>query len=225
MPLMPFFSLLSVFSSLLKRLGSAQAVVLVGLVGLSLAAHAGQRELSRFMDTVNAAQGRFEQVVHSPSARLPQTATGQFVFERPGRFRWEYQTPYTHLLLADGQEVWSFDPDLNQVTVQALGDALGQSPAAILSGKTDLEANFILEDEGITDGLSWINARPRGEGSHFLSVRLGFKPGTAHLVSLWLEDHFGQKTELRLQAVTINPRLDPGLFRFTPPPGADVLRQ
>jgi outer membrane lipoprotein carrier protein len=183
----------------------------------------GMRELERFMRTVQSAQGTFVQSVHNRSARKPQVATGQFSFQRPGQFRWAYETPYSHLLVSDGQSVWSYDPELKQVTVQALGQAVGQSPAAILAGQGDLEASFELDDEGLKEGLAWVKARPRQEGNPFLAVRLGFEPETGRLLVMWLDDHFGQQTELHLKATQINPRLEADLFRFTPPKGADVL--
>ena len=185
------------------------------------AADGGVAQLRQFVATVSAAEGRFEQMVMAGSGRRPQLAEGLFAFERPGRFRWTYAEPYPQLLVSDGQRLWIWDEDLNQATVKELGDALGNTPAAILAGQDALDDAFELIDAGREAGLDWVEATPRHADSGFESVRIGLSDGM--LVRMEMRDHFAQTTVIEFFDLDTTTPLDPALFRFEPPPGADVI--
>jgi outer membrane lipoprotein carrier protein len=74
--------------------------------------------------------------VENGSSKVVNTSSGSFVFSRPGKFIWTYQKPYEQVIQADGEKLFIYDKDLNQVTTKKLGNALGSSPAAILSAAT-----------------------------------------------------------------------------------------
>ncbi len=181
----------------------------------------GLAQLKQFMDGTRTARGSFTQQVFSKSGRKPQAASGTFAFSRPGKFRWTYEKPYAQLLVGDGAKLWAYDQELNQVTTKKLGQALGSTPAAILAGDNSLDKNFVLKDAGSADGLEWIEATPKAEDSSFERIRMGFAGG--QLKAMLLNDNFGQTTSLLFGQIERNPSLDAGLFRFTPPKGADVV--
>ena len=93
--------------------------------------------------------------------------------------------------------------------------------AALLAGANDALKAFVLKDDGAKDGLEWVEAIPREKESNFERIRMGF--GFSGLERMELTDTFGQATELRFTGFQRNARVDPGLFRFVPPPGADVI--
>lgn len=181
----------------------------------------GLAQLRQFMDGTRTARGSFTQQVFSKSGRKPQPASGTFAFSRPGKFRWTYEKPYAQLLVGDGSKLWAYDQELNQVTTKKLGQALGSTPAAILAGDNSLDKNFVLKDAGSADGLEWIEATPKADDSSFERIRMGFSGG--QLKAMLLNDNFGQTTSLLFGQIERNPSLDAGLFRFTPPKGADVV--
>ncbi|WP_342781951.1 MULTISPECIES: outer membrane lipoprotein chaperone LolA [Zoogloea] len=181
----------------------------------------GLAQLKQFMDGTRTARGSFTQQVFSKSGRKPQPASGTFAFSRPGKFRWIYEKPYAQLLVGDGSKLWAYDQELNQVTTKKLGQALGSTPAAILAGDNSLDRNFVLKNAGDADGLEWIEATPKAEDSSFERIRMGFAGG--QLKAMLLNDNFGQTTSLLFGQIERNPSLDAGLFRFTPPKGADVV--
>lgn len=197
------------------------ALVLTGSPVLVLAQDSGIVQLERFVAVAGSVQGRFEQAVTSLSGRKPQVSSGHFAFLRPGKFRWEYEKPYPQLLVSDGERMWSWDPDLNQVTVQPIGDALGTTPVAILAGDGELERNFVLIAEADADGLAWVRAEPRQADSPFVSVRIGLAEGM--LKRMEMRDQFGQTTLIDFPDLSTSGKPDPSIFRFVPPPGADVL--
>jgi len=195
--------------------------VLAALV-VSAGAHASSLERFQvYVRTTQAARADFEQKVYDRNSKLVQQSRGSFVFLRPGKFRWIYAKPYPQLIVGDGERVWIYDEDLNQVTVRRLERALGSTPAALLAGASDVEKAFELSDAGDKEGLAWLEARPREREAGFERVRLGL--GVAGVEAMELVDHFGQTTVLRFSGIVRNPRLDGSEFRFTPPKGADVL--
>src|SRR5450830_129678 len=142
--------------------------VVAALVALTMtgAAHAGALDqFKTFVATTKAARGEFtqQQIKKSEASKTAPLSTGTFLFARPGKFIWTYQKPYEQLLQADGESLYIYDKDLNQVTVKKLGNALGSSPAAILFGSNDLEKNFTLSEAGSRNASSgWTpSRRPR----------------------------------------------------------------
>ncbi|HSG76952.1 MAG TPA: outer membrane lipoprotein chaperone LolA [Burkholderiales bacterium] len=189
----------------------------------AVALASGTERFRAFLSGTESARAAFEQKVYDRERRLVQESKGTFSFQRPGRFRWATTQPYEQLIVGDGERVWIYDPDLKQVTVRALGRALGATPAALLAGSADVERAFELADAGRIAGLDWLEARPRDKDASFVRIRLGMGP--AGVEAMELHDHFGQTTLLRFDQVVRNPPLDPGAFRFVPPKGADVLGQ
>jgi len=185
-------------------------------------AHATALErLEQFMSQTQSARGEFEQRIYDRNRRLIQQSSGTLAFLRPGKFRWSYAKPYPQLIVGDGERVWIYDEDLKQVTVRKLDAALGATPAALLAGNNDAMKAFVLRDDGREGDLEWLIATPRNKESNFERIRIGFD--AAGLARMELTDAFGQTTDLRFIALDRTPGLDPGLFQFVPPPGADVI--
>ena len=181
----------------------------------------GVTQLKRFVAATERAEGRFVQSVYRQNGGRADESEGNFAFERPGKFRWNYVKPYPQVLVGDGARLWSYDPELGQVTVKKMGDALGSTPAAILAGDGALDATFTLEDGGEANGLVWAIATPKAADSSFARMKLGFRDGA--LVGMEIRDNFGHITILRFTRLTANVAIDPAAFRFTPPAGVDVI--
>jgi outer membrane lipoprotein carrier protein len=196
-------------------------LALLSLLVVSSVQAAAVDRFREFAKSTQAARAGFEQKVYDKAGKLVQESKGSFVFQRPGKFRWVYAKPTDQVIVGDGERVWIHDRDLNQVTVRKLTAALGSTPAALLAGSADIEKAFELSEGGSRDGLEWLEARPREREAGFERVRMGFGPNGVQAMEL--TDHFGQTTLLRFSDMTRNPKVDPGEFRFTPPPGADVL--
>ncbi|HEX6003485.1 MAG TPA: outer membrane lipoprotein chaperone LolA [Burkholderiales bacterium] len=189
-----------------------------------LAGHAsGIEALRNFVTSTHSASARFAQMVLDKNMKLLQQASGTMEFSRPGKFRWVYQKPYEQVIVSDGNQLWIYDKDLNQVTARPLDRALGSSPAALLAGKDVLEENYTLASIGNQEGLDWVEAVPKTKDTAFERVRIGF--GKSGLEAMELRDQFGQITVIKFADVERNPKLPPQTFQFTPPPGADVIRE
>ncbi len=174
-----------------------------------------------FARTTQSARASFEQKVYGRDGKLVQESKGSFVFLRPGRFRWIYEKPVDQLIVGDGERVWIYDRDLNQVTVRRISKALGSTPAALLAGASDVDKAFEMTDAGERDGLEWLEAKPRDKDAGFERIRMGFS--ATGVQAMELVDNFGQTTRLRFSGLARNPKVDAAEFRFEPPKGADVL--
>jgi outer membrane lipoprotein carrier protein len=202
--------------------------VLLSLVCLVSApfAHAGAIDkLHRFLETTKTMRADFRQIVVAKNGKKPQQSAGVMALSRPGKFLWQVEKPYSQLLVGDGEKVWIYDPDLRQVTVRKVDDALGSTPAALLVGsagdKSALENNFTLRDLGVREELDWLEAIPKSPDSGFEKLQMGFAGDDLKAMELF--DNFGQTTSLAFTRSERNPTLAPSLFRFTPPAGVDVI--
>ena len=181
---------------------------------------AGLDQLKHFLEANRSARGVFTQTVIAKSGRKPQQSAGIFALQRPGKFRWSYEKPYKQLLVSDGNKLWSYDPELNQVAVKKLGSAFGSSPAALLAGQ-DLDKHFELKEGTAADGIEFVEATPKDGDASFERVKIGFTANRP--VSMEIHDSFAQVTVLRFSHFEANPALPAELFRFVAPPGADVV--
>lgn len=187
-----------------------------------LLAEAGAVEqLHQFLNGTRTLKAEFSQVVVGKGGRKPQQSSGQVAISRPGKLRWDIQKPYPQLVIGDGEKVWIYDSELQQVTVRKADKAIGSSPAALLSGSNELEKNFTLREAGDAEGLSWVEATPKTGDSGFDKVRLGFAGGD--LKAMELQDSFGQTTLVRFSRLERNPVLPATTFKFVPPAGVDVV--
>jgi outer membrane lipoprotein carrier protein len=192
------------------------------LLFLSLPAFAsGLDDFLAFNSSAKTATARFEQQVFDRAGKAVEKASGTFAFQRPGKFRWVYDKPNKQVLVGDGVKLWIYDPDLAQVTVKRIGQAISSTPAALLAGKDDITALFTLRDAGTADGLSWVEATPKAQDTGFERVRLGLQGKT--LAAMELHDQLGGRTMLRFLDLKANAPVAADSFRFTPPKGADVL--
>ena len=201
-----------------------QTGVLLFCLTASVAEAGAISSLKSFIQNARTVRAEFSQTVLDKNTRVVQRGSGVMQFERPGKFRWVYEKPYEQLIVGDGARIWFYDHDLNQVTVRKLDAAIGSSPAALLAGSGNIEADFDLEEIGLQGDTEWLEARPKAKESTFEWVRLGFSQ-KGILKAMELHDHFGQTTVLAFAGLEQNSRLAPELFKFNPPPGADVISE
>jgi outer membrane lipoprotein carrier protein len=198
-------------------------VAAVLLAAVASVAHADALDtLREFARDVKSGKANFTQTVTSPDGAKKKNAAGQFEFLRPNRFRFTYSKPFEQHIVADGQKVWLYDLDLNQVTVRPMAQALGATPAALLAG-TSMEKDFDLSAQPARDGLDWVQAVPRRADGSIKTLRVGFK-GKA-LAAMEIVDAFGQRSLLLFADVQANVKLPDDRFVFTPPQGVDVISQ
>ncbi len=202
---------------------------LVAAFALSAQA-SGLDSLENFVKSARSGRADFTQVVTGPAkdgqAARSKTSTGTFEFARPNRFRFNYRKPFEQTIVADGQTLWLYDVDLNQVTARKQSQVLGSTPAALIASAPDLATlrrDFNLEAAGEKDGMQWVQATPKVKEGQLHSVKVGFRGND--LAALEILDSFGQRSMLTFTKMELNAAVAPELFQFKPPQGADVLKQ
>jgi outer membrane lipoprotein carrier protein len=181
----------------------------------------GEKLLDNFIQNVQTMRGRFEQSLVDANDRILESASGTFEIRRPGQLRWLYEQPYEQLLVADGLNVWSYDVDLEQVTVKPQAEVLSSTPALLLGGSGHVLDDFTYGGSFEDRGTDWVRLLPRDTDSNFDSVELGFNDGT--LSRMIFEDNLDQTTLVAMHDVVLNEPVDAERFRFVPPEGVDVV--
>lgn len=195
-----------------------------GLILFAGSALAGAREdLARFTNGLQGLEGHFAQQVSGPDGHIKETSTGTVAVSAPRLFRWEYVEPFEQLIVADGEKLWIYEPDLQQATVRAQGEDELNSPLVALFEPARLEQQFDLSEEAVpSDGLQWLTVTPKVDTeASFQMARLGFGP--QGLERMQVLDLVGQKTEIRFEGWRRNPAFAAGTFQFKPGEGVDVV--
>ena len=188
----------------------------------------GLNQLQAFLSLAKSGDYTFEQTVTGPSAKASKLLVqkGRMRFIRPLRFRFDYVSPYPQTIVADGSQLWLYDPDLEQVTVKNQEAMLAESPAGLLASATDvrqLQQHFELYELTPRDGLSWVKAKPKNNQAVLTEVNVGLKSN--QLAVLELTDAMGQRSRLEFKIVSVNQPPSNDVFKFTPPKGADLIKQ
>jgi outer membrane lipoprotein carrier protein len=181
------------------------------------------RELTTYVRSTESATARFEQRQYDAAGKLiPRSlSSGTLQMQRPGKFRWEVTKPYAQLLVADGTQLWVYDPDLKQVTVKPQAAALAGSPAAFLLGQGDLNQAFTLRALPPAQSLNWVEAIPKSRESTVQSLRVGLS-GT-DVSRMEFIDALGNKTVISFADFKRNVPIEAARFAFAPPAGVDVV--
>lgn len=175
--------------------------------------------LTGFYEKVDTFSASFTQVSVDHVGSVVDESHGRLVLDRPDRFFWDYEAPFRQQIISDGAKVWLYDPDLAQVTVRKLGEAVSGTPAALLSGK-DLELAFTISTEEV-QGIEWTVLTPKNNDADFSRIRMRFENDLPKVMEL--RDQFEQTTSIEFKNVNVNPKVAKGTFEFAPPPNVEVV--
>ncbi len=199
------------------------AVLLVSMAGRAAepAVEDGEALVNAFINDVVTFTAHFEQSLIDPDGRILEKTSGTLEIQRPGRFRWIYEEPYEQWLVADGANIWSYDVDLEQVTVKPQTEALANTPALLLGGSGEAMEQFEHGGSFMESGLTWVRLLPVDTESGFRRVELGFDDG--RLSRMVFLDNLEQTSVVVLSNVVVNEAIDAARFQFTVPDDVDVV--
>jgi len=181
----------------------------------------GLQVLRAYLDGLGTLSADFQQQIVSRELETVEESSGRVVLKKPGRFRWDYVEPYERVITADGERVWLYEADLEQVTIRRLDAGIGDTPAALLTGDADVLDHFEYRGS-MTDGeIRWLRLEPRSAESDFAAIELGFAGGT--LRQIFLTDRLGQLTRIYLSEIDATTDVPDTFFRFAVPDGVDVI--
>ncbi|MCX7117183.1 MAG: outer membrane lipoprotein chaperone LolA [Legionellales bacterium] len=174
------------------------------------------------LNAIRTMSASFSQVVNAGKREVSRSS-GTMALSRPGRFRWQTKTPMAQWVIADGQRLWIYDVDLEQVTVKKQENGLGGTAALFLSGYGDTvtrDFNVTARPEGNKESFDLLS---KSSKANFVRVKLMFVGAELHALELF--DQLGQHTFVTLSHIKSNPKLASALFKFKPPKGVDVVDQ
>lgn len=182
---------------------------------------AAQTALDRYFAGLKTLTADFEQTVRNPQMKAAATSHGTLALDRPGKFVWDYKTPYVQRIVSDGNRIWIHDIDLEQVTIKRLDAALGNTPGLLLSSDKPLVESFNITELSAENDVSVVQLEPKDKDAGFTQVKLRFVLN--ELASMELTDNLGQSTKLIFINVKRNPKVDASVFEFKVPKGVDIF--
>ncbi|MDZ7662933.1 MAG: outer membrane lipoprotein chaperone LolA [Thiohalophilus sp.] len=176
-----------------------------------------------YFSNLDSFEARFVQRLFNAEQELEEESSGVIKIQRPDRFYLQYREPYEQLYIADGKKLWSYDTDLEQIIVKQQKNLLRDTPAMILSNPQNLQRQYRVAQYKSDDNLTWFRLTPKSSENQFEEVQLGFDSEQIRIMEL--KDGFGRITRLEFDDIRRNPSFTAETFRFTPPPGVDVIEQ
>lgn len=177
--------------------------------------------LQKKLNAVQAYQANFSQTVKA-GGRIIQRSKGKMAILRPGKFRWYSYSPMKQLIVADGEKLWIFDKELEQVTVKTQKKGLGGTPALFLSGYDDTVSRDFEVTLTEAKNKQIFNLSPYDKEGSFKKVTLIYQRDK--LTGIILLDKLDQTTQVKFSRIKVNPSLKKRLFEFKPPKGVDVIK-
>lgn len=182
---------------------------------------AGELYLENFLKNTRTLEANFQQTLRAYDGEVLQQTEGQFYLDRPAKFRWNYKSPYEQIIVSDGDRIWIYDVDLQQVTVQKQSSGLPATPMALLEDSAKLHANFHVIPLDEHDGVFRLKLQSKTKEADFGEIVIGLdKKG---LRFMQLHDQFEQVTDIVFSDMQTNKKLAKEIFEFIPPEGVDVF--
>ena len=187
----------------------------------SYAENKNEDNLTHFLDNMQTLQANFKQTLIDDQGMELESFSGVVFLKRPNKFRWDYKHPYQQTIVTNGEVLWFYDEDLEQVTIREVSSSVESTPVVILGSYEDIEKQFIIIDMENIEGFDWVELTPRGIDSQYNSIRLGFNREKLGMMLMF--DNLGQVTRIDFTEEVINKTLDNGTFDFESPEGVDVI--
>ena len=199
---------------------SALVWVCVFLSGL---AHAGpaREQLEGFSSALTTLSGKFSQTLMDAGGKVKEQSQGSLALMAPRQFRWDVLQPYEQHIVADGNAIWVYDVELEQVNVRAQSFDEANSPLAVLLDLSSLDREFNVSERPVEDGQQWLRLTAKSKNPDFKYADLGF--ANKQLKTMLLVDNFGQRSRIDFSAWQRNPKLPASQFQFTVPEGVDLV--
>ncbi|MFA7382352.1 MAG: outer membrane lipoprotein chaperone LolA [Desulfurivibrionaceae bacterium] len=211
--------------------------LLLGFVSLMFFPGLGQCAVLTPMELAKKLQARYEetktmtadfkQTTSVPMSTRKRLGAGKVVISKPGRIRWDYQTPDRQVLISDGKKVSMYLADSAQMVVQPVSQYINSDVTyAFFVGTGNIVRDFkVLPPE-------------RQEDAGMKAIKL--VPKTAHpqvdYLHVWIDDsfmvrrleivdHFGSITNIVFENIKRNEKVSSDIFVFTPPLGTEIIEQ
>lgn len=205
------------------------ALVIVGVSFSMFAGHnfaaektsEGEVFLEKFLTKTKTLEAAFQQTLRAHDGEVIQQTEGKFFFDRPGKFRWNYQSPYEQKIISNGKLIWIYDVDLQQVTIQNVAQGLATTPMALLEDSIKLHEAFDVSVLDQKEGVYRLKLLSKTKESDFGEIVIGIDSDGLRFMQL--HDQFEQVTDIVFSNAFSNRIFPASTFEFVPPKGVDVF--
>ena len=177
--------------------------------------------LQDFLKNFTSLESNFIQQLINENGEVLEKTEGTLQLQQPGKFNWTYLTPYAQKIISNGEVLWVFDEDLEQLTIRNIGNALDETPAGIILGNNDINEHFVQVSMDVIEGYDWIDLTPRNLETQYRNIRIGFND--SQLGMMIIVDNLGQTTRIDFIDVKKNAELSSSSFEFEIPADVDVI--
>ncbi len=177
--------------------------------------------LKRFLGKMQTLEANFKQTLVDDQGVELESTSGVVFLDRPDKFRWDYKIPYAQTIVTNGELLWFYDEDLEQVTIKDVSTSIENTPAAIFGSYEDLDTQFIIIALGNIEEYDWVELTPRDIESQYNSIRLGFDKDKLGMMVMF--DNLGQITRIDFTDEVLNKKIDGSMFNFELPQGIDII--
>jgi outer membrane lipoprotein carrier protein len=210
-------------------------LVLAGVLALAAGATVAPT-LDEAVSALEQAQRRvtdlkapFRQAAHNRALNQTIDARGTLYLKKPGRLRWEYQTPTPQEIVSDGTRLWIYTPELKQVNVSAAPAALAGPAGSFLQGlgqvREHFDARFLNPAQPTdADGLVVLDLAPKRPQPLLARLIVSVDPRSWLVRQAIVHDELGNTVTVRFEDTAVNSGLSDALFVFVPPPGVAVVQ-
>ena len=181
----------------------------------------GEIYLENFLENTQTLEANFQQTLRAHDGEILQQTEGEFYLDRPAKFRWNYKSPYEQIIVSDGERIWIYDVELQQVTVQKQSAGLPATPMALLEDSSKLHKNFHVLPLDEHDGVYRLRLQSKTKEADFGEIVVGLD--AKGLRFMQLHDQFEQVTDIVFSDINTNKKLSKEIFEFIPPEGVDVF--
>jgi len=209
------------WASLAFLTGAALLLLVVAYAPRVALADESVESLNTLIQSLDSFQADFEQTLYGGNNEALKSTTGSIKLKRPGRFVWSYDAPEPQVIVADGERIWLYDVDLEQVTVNAIDDRIAGTPLQLLMTDASIEDSFSVTALGESDGINWFELQPIEQQSDFELVFIGVKDNG--IAAMELRDNFGQATQIQFIGFSSDVRFADSEFVFEVPDGVDLI--
>lgn len=182
-------------------------------------------EIQNRYEKTNDLEANFVQEYIGKVMKQMNRGEGKVYFKKKGMMRWDYRTPYQKLI-SDGKTLWYYQPEEKQVLISDISKMVKEY--GFLMGEGDLRRDFKLiqmkESKSLNENTYILELIPKEPHPALAKLILTVDEKTFYIIQTDILDEAGNVTRTRFSDIKINTNLPSYLFRFTIPPGVEVLR-
>jgi outer membrane lipoprotein carrier protein len=181
------------------------------------------QELTVTLNELRHFSADFTQVTTDANGDEIQRSTGHLWITKPRKFRSHNNPPMEQVLVSNGELLWYYDPDLEQVTIQKLELLSKNQPALLLAEKVENISDHFLVDYYEDESAKHYVLSPIEKDGSVTSLVLETIQGTVSSIRVY--DALKQMTTIEFSAARKNVPIDPAIYHFDIPEGVDVVKE